>query len=60
MWNAQHSIGADWTLFGLFPAMAPEMVEWADSAEIEVTPETLPAATKIVVLKSSIVEEGSS
>lgn len=42
---------------GRFP---PEMIEWADSAEIEVTPETLPAETKIVVLKSSIVEEGSS
>jgi L-ascorbate metabolism protein UlaG (beta-lactamase superfamily) len=40
-----------------FPA---EMVEWSDSSEIEVTPETLPAETKIVVLKSSLVEEASS
>ena len=29
MWNAHHSVGEDWTRFGLFPAMAPEMVEWA-------------------------------
>jgi hypothetical protein len=29
MLNAHHSISADWTLFGLYPAMAREMVEWA-------------------------------
>lgn len=29
MWNAHHSIGEDWTRFGLFPTMAPEMVAWA-------------------------------
>lgn len=41
-------------LTGRFPA---EMVEWADSAEIEVTPQTLPVETRIVVLKSSIVPD---
>jgi hypothetical protein len=41
-------------LTGRFPA---EMVTWIDGPEIEVSRETLPAETKIVVLKSSLVEE---
>lgn len=34
----------------------PEAVVWAESAEIELQPATLPPPTKIVVLKSSIVD----
>ena len=29
LWSAHHSIGEDWTRFGLFPTMAPEMLTWA-------------------------------
>ena len=29
MWSAHHSIADDWTRFGLFPTMWPEMVAWA-------------------------------
>lgn len=29
MWSAHHSIEDHWTRFGLFPAMWPQMVDWA-------------------------------
>ena len=31
LWSAHHSIGDNWSRFGLFPVMAPEMIEWATS-----------------------------
>ena len=40
-------------LTGRFPA---EAVVWAESAEIDLQPDTLPPPTRIVVLKSSVVE----
>ena len=29
LWSAHHSIDDSWSRFGLFPAMAPDMIEWA-------------------------------
>jgi len=37
VWSSHHSIGDGWTRFGAFPAMAEDMLRWAESGEVEIT-----------------------
>ncbi|GED09673.1 UDP-N-acetyl glucosamine 2-epimerase [Cellulosimicrobium cellulans] len=37
VWSSHHSIGDGWTRFGTFPAMAEDMLRWAESGEVEIT-----------------------